>query len=392
MPNVFVSHQPLLNAQGKIVAIRLTLYPDNEATTSDVAMTLKELHACWPASDQQIFLDFTHCLIDNNLLAWEIPENTTIEVPSQALTGQGSEEFVAALKVLKPSLCLLCDDTADQAALETGLHFRYIACNAQNLTPPQLKLFVLKTQAIGSSIAFRVGDEQAFRDCLDADIRAAACWFFKSPSAANLTKTLNPGQAQIMRVINLLRKNAEVHEIEEALKQDVTISYKLLRYISSAGFGLSCEIQSFRHAVTILGYNKLNKWLSLLLVTASKDPMAPALMHTALTRACFMEKVAHDIIGKKDDDNLFITGAFSLLDALLGVKMDKVLESMSLPEPINDTLLEKEGIYTPFLNLAKASEDGGNTIVDHATLLGISASRFNRAKMEALNFAEDMAK
>jgi EAL and modified HD-GYP domain-containing signal transduction protein len=54
-----------------------------------------------------------------------------------------------------------------------------------------------------------------------------------------------------------VRRNAEVKEIENVLKQDVALSYKLLRYINSAGFGLMCEIQSFRHAVTILGYEKL---------------------------------------------------------------------------------------------------------------------------------------
>ena len=74
--------------------------------------------------------------------------------------------------------------------------------------------------------------------------------------------------------------------------------------------------------MTILGYNKLNKWLSLLLATASKDPMAPALMHTALTRARLMEVLAQGLVDRQEYDNLFITGAFSVLDALLGVYMD----------------------------------------------------------------------
>ncbi len=130
--------------------------------------------------------------------------------------------------------------------------------------------------------------QQDFKACLDAGMNAAASWFFKQPASAP-AKQLNASQAQIVRVLNLVRKNAEVKEIEAALKQDVALSYKLLRYINSAGFGLSCEVQSFKHAVTILGYDKLNKWLSLLLATASKDPMAPALMHTALTRARLME-------------------------------------------------------------------------------------------------------
>ena len=219
---------------------------------------------------------------------------------------------------------------------------------------------------------------------------AAASWFFKNQTRPQ-AKTLNAGQAQIVRVLNLVRKNAEVKEIEAALKQDVALSYKLLRYINSAGFGLSCEIQSFRHAVTILGYDKLNKWLSLLLATASKDPMAPALMHTALTRARLMEILAHGLVEPSEYDNLFITGAFSMLDALLGVSMDKALESMSLPEPISDALLGNGGLYAPFLELAITSEGSdGNALAEQAGLLGLSAEQFNRAQIQALAFADTM--
>ena len=105
-------------------------------------------------------------------------------------------------------------------------------------------------------MAINVRDSQGFQDCLDAGVNAAASWFFKHPTKAP-AKALSPGQAQIVRVLNLVRKNADIKEIEAALKQDVALSYKLLRYINSAGFGLSCEVQSFRHAVTILGYLSL---------------------------------------------------------------------------------------------------------------------------------------
>jgi EAL and modified HD-GYP domain-containing signal transduction protein len=239
-------------------------------------------------------------------------------------------------------------------------------------------------------VAFNVFDGQNFQTCLDAGVNAAASWFFKHPTRAP-AKALNPGQAQIIRVLNLVRKNADIKDIETALKQDVALSYKLLRYINSAGFGLSCEIQSFRHAVTILGYDKLNKWLSLLLATASKDPMAPALMHTALTRARLMELLAHGLVERQEYDNLFITGAFSMLDALLGVSMDKVLGSMSLPESICDALLGKGGVYGPFLELAKVSEgEDGRALAEQAAMLGLSADQFNRAQMQALAFADTM--
>ncbi|MQM35372.1 MAG: histidine kinase, partial [Candidatus Accumulibacter phosphatis] len=168
-------------------------------------------------------------------------------------------------------------------------------------------------------------------------------------------------------------------------------SYKLLRYINSAGFGLSCEIQSFRHAVNMLGYDKLNRWLSLLLATASKDPMAPALMYTAVLRGRLMELLSAGLVDKAEYDNLFITGAFSLLDVLLGVSMEQALDAMRLPDPICDALLGNGGRYQPFLELALSSEgDQGERIAEQAAMLGLTADQFNRAQLQAQAFAEAM--
>ena len=389
MSEVFISRQPLVNRQSKIIATRLTLHSDGRASTTDLARTLEALAEHWPRGEKLVFVNCASMTPEAGLLQWAMPENATLEVDSAALLGPSGSEFVAALRASQPSLCLAFDAQA-KTALSTGLQFRFIAFDARHITPTQLKSLAAQTQSYGIGVAVNVFDREGFQACLDAGVNAAASWFFKQPSGTP-AKALNPAQAQIVRVLNLVRKNADVKDIEAALKQDVALSYKLLRYINSAGFGLSCEIQSFRHAVTILGYDKLNKWLSLLLATASKDPMAPALMHTALTRARLMELLGKGLVDKQEYDNLFITGAFSMLDALLGVSMDKVLESMSLPESICDALLGRGGLYAPFLDLARVSEgEDGQAIADQAGMLGLSAEQFNSAQLQALAFAETM--
>ncbi len=389
MPDVFISRQPLVNRQSKIIATRLTLHFDDGATTKDAARTLDALTEFWPQGEKLVFINCGATPCDAALLEWQTPGNATLELHSASILGEGAADFISALQAAQPSLCLTFDAQA-KAALSAGIPFRFISFDAQRFTPAQLKSLATQTQPFGIGVAMNVFDAQSFQACLDAGVNAAASWFFKHPTTAP-AKVLNPGQAQIIRVLNLVRKNADVKDIEAALKQDVALSYKLLRYINSAGFGLSCEVQSFRHAVTILGYNKLNRWLSLLLATASKDPMAPALMHTALTRARLMEVLAQGLVNAQEYDNLFITGAFSMLDALLGISMDKVLESMSLPEPICDALLGNGGAYGPFLDLAKVSEgEDGKVLAEQAGMLGLSADQFNRAQMQALAFADTM--
>lgn len=389
MPDVFISRQPLVNRQSKIIATRLTLHLDAQSGTKDAAQILNSLADAWPVSEKPIFVSCGDTPCDIGLLDWSIPQNATIELGSAPFIDARAGEFLAALQTQQPALCLDFDAHAAQA-VGSGAQFRFIAFDAKALTPAQLKVLATKTQPYGIGVAFNVDNAAEFQACIDAGMNAAASWFFKFPTTTK-AKALNPGQAQIVRVLNLVRKNAEVKEIETALKNDVALSYKLLRYINSAGFGLSCEIQSFRHAVTILGYDKLNKWLSLLLATASKDPMAPALMYTALTRARLMELLAHGLVDRSEYDNLFITGAFSLLDALLGVGMEQALDAMHLPEPISDALLGNGGLYGPFLDLAIACEgNNGAAIAEQAGMLGLSADQLNRAQLQALAFADTM--
>ena len=99
------------------------------------------------------------------------------------------------------------------------------------------------------------------------------------------TKTIRPSQAIIIQLINLVRKRGQFRRIEELLKKDPTLSFNLLRFINSSGFGLSCEITSFRHAVMILGLKKLFRWAALLLTTSRASGTAPAIGTTAVVRA-----------------------------------------------------------------------------------------------------------
>ena len=136
---------------------------------------------------------------------------------------------------------------------------------------------------------------------------------------------------------------------------------------------------------------KLHKWLSLLLVTASKDPTAPAVMQAAIVRGRFMEIIGAGFFDKSELDNLFIAGAFSLLDVLLGTSMEAILEEMHLPEGVTDALLQKDCVYKPFLDLAVASEsDSDTSLAAISASLQLETSQVNQAQMQALSFADNL--
>ncbi|MBK6632378.1 MAG: HDOD domain-containing protein [Betaproteobacteria bacterium] len=374
---ILISREPVLNRSRAITATRLAIRaPAGPAACAQFAAELNRLAEAWPQA-RTVFVGLGGVAPDKGLLDWQVPQNAMIEIPAAALNNPATLEMVQQLQAAGVSMCL--DGYSAGMALPADADFRFLLANATANT----------AGAPGLLIAKGLVDNAQFDACIQKGFGGAAGWYFLK--GVTPAKKLNPGQAQTIRLLNLVRANADVKEIEAALKQDVALSVKLLRYINSAGFGLAVEIQSFRHAVTMLGYEKLNKWLSLLLVTSSKDAAAPALMQAAIARGRFMELTAKDYVDKNELDNLFITGAFSLLDILLGVLMETALADMHLPDTINDALVSGSGPYAPFLALARAGEQNDyDRFSAQAAELQLDAATINHAQLEALSFADSL--
>ncbi len=366
-----ITREPVINQHRRITANRLIVHADS---VEQAVSSLDGLADVWP-EQHMVSVSLHHLLPDRALLEWLVPANTMLEIPTAAL---GYPEVQALLPELAGQNFQFNLSWYQGQALPPELAWRFVLVDARHdplpLDPP------------GLTLAWGLPDLQAFDAAIEKGYTGASGWFFLD--GLPLASTLAPSQHQIIQVLNLIRKNAEIREIEALLKQDVALSYKLLRYINGACFGLRCEIQSFRHALTILGYDKLWKWLSMLLVSASRDSSAAALMQTSIVRGRFMENIAASFFPADELDNLFITGAFSLLDLLLGTDMPKALSRMQLPGPVHETLLGQNGIYTPFLQLAGALEAQSKLgLQEAAAELHLTADQINRAHLEALCFA-----
>ncbi len=375
--NVLISREPVLNRSRAITATRLVAHATPGAgACAQIAQGLNRLAQAWPAA-RTVFVSLGGIAPDAGLLDWQMPPNAMIEIPAAALGNPATQALMHSLQQAGVPMCL--DGFSAGMALAAGTDFRFLLADATaNIAG-----------APGLLLAKGLQDNAQFDACIHKGFGGAAGWFFLK--GVMPAKKLNPNQAQTIRLLNLVRANADIKEIEAALKQDVALSVKLLRYINSAGFGLAVEIQSFRHAITMLGYDKLNKWLSLLLVTSSKDAAAPALMQAAIARGRFMELTAAGYVDKSELDNLFITGAFSLLDILLGVLMETALADMHLPDTINDALISGSGPYAPFLALAQASEQADYTrYAAQAAELQLDPATVNHALLEALAFADSL--
>jgi c-di-GMP-related signal transduction protein len=400
--HAFIGRQPVIDAGQNIVGYELLYRRDADAgeagigtageldTTlaadvSVIANALTNMGTDWLLGDKLAFINVSPAALRYvDLLR---PDRVVLETPATA--GAATMTHLAALRSRGFRLCL--DDLAN---VDTPLLAiaDYVKLDLQRLQGGEFAKLVGALAARGTRIiAKRVETAEQFEACRKLGVKHFQGFYFARPVTCRV-KTIHAAHANLVRLMQLTHAHAALPEIENVLKRDVAISFKLMRYINSAGFGLSCEITSFRHAVTLLGYDKLYRWLSLMLMTAVRTAGGAALARTAVTRGRMAELLGTAYFEPEDRDNLFIVGMFSLLDAMLEMPMAEIQEQLKLPEKIGDALLTRSGIYGPFIDLVEACE-GTNLqrIVEISAGLQISAASCNRAHLEALSWAEALA-
>jgi EAL and modified HD-GYP domain-containing signal transduction protein len=284
-----------------------------------------------------------------------------------ALRG-ASLEFIAQNEPLLPCIGYFLLDYDDQAFTEIVKLLNY-------------------RQPAAFVVAEKVPDWAAFDVCASQNSLS----FFENlcctPRSNLALKKLSSGAQQIVQLMQMVRENVDIRHLEKVLQSDATLSFQLLRYINSASFGLSVEIQSLKHAVAMLGYTPLFRWLTLMLARTSLDGFSPALLKVSIVRGRFAELLARDFFSKDEAENLFLVGMFSRLDHLLGIPIEQVLKDVMLPEPVNQALITRSGIYGPFLALAEVSERQSGAAADLAASLLITPERVNQAHLSALVWA-----
>jgi c-di-GMP-related signal transduction protein len=397
----FIVREPLVNPQERVLGYELS-WQKNALTGSapsdddivDLAGFVAEQLATEDAptllGDQVIFLEATPAFLTNDALNTLPAKGTVIALRAPDLSDEDTVGLIRDTHAKGYGISLRGVNlaTLDRSMLQHVTHLE-VPINAPDFAT-QVQLFRGWNQLSVRMVARQVSSWQAYDVCAQLGLYSFVGNLHLTPRPGNRTHDLNPAQAMILQLMDMVRKNADVRQLEGVLKRDAALSYKLLRYINSAGFGLGCEIQSLKHAVTMLGYSPLYRWLALLLATSTTSGYSPVLMQTAVIRGRFAELIGSTYLPKNEAENLFVAGMFSLLDKLLGVPMEDVLEKIQLSESVTQALLSREGIYGPFLALAEACELNSPDIDSMATSLCVSASQVNEAQMAALAWAQTL--
>lgn len=195
---------------------------------------------------------------------------------------------------------------------------------------------------------------------------------------------------QMRLVAALNQPSVSLSAIEDLLKHDASLSYRVLRSVNSAGFGLRREIHSIREALLLLGLDQVRKWSSIwALAGLNKGPSELVTMTVIRARCC-------ELIGQALDrsDNgaaYFLLGLCSLLDVLLGHPMETVTRELPLDPEIHAALLGKTNTARRTLDAVVHYEQGRwEEAAAIATALGLDADSLPDAYADALGWARKL--
>lgn len=202
----------------------------------------------------------------------------------------------------------------------------------------------------------------------------------------------DPHKVQLLNLMRLVQSDAENNEIAEGLKQDPLLTFRILRYLNSPALGLSHRIESINQAITILGRQRLTRWLAVLLFSVREPDFSDwLLVESALTRGRLMEVLGAEVMPHEAHDALFLTGIFSCLDRLLRRPMAEALALLPISDHVENALLNGSGPYASLLALAKASETFDlERISIAAESAGLEADKVNRALLAATAWASEV--
>ena len=390
LDQVVLGASTLFDAKRAPVAAHMTVFPQRPDAAIDAAGLLQVIDVIAPPEGGPLMLSVANEAGLRAVLAAPTAPHLMIEVPGFMLS---DPELATTLqeRVATGLSLVLGGRVPDNAPQHLWQMFRAVTvdrANIRNPLPaglggrPLLRYFVGADGPAMSAGALKAG------------FSAVVGWpVGDAPGADSKAKPVPAGVTTVVDLMQRVDRQEPAEKLEAVVRNDPTLAFRLMRYLNSPGFGLSVEISSFRHALMILGYQRLKRWLALLVTSAIDDPDMKPLMQLAVRRGLLMEEIARPGGDDALRNELFICGVFSTLDRMIGQSFEQLLKTIPVQESVANALVHDTGPCAPFLALARAVEtESAYDIRECAEALMLSVGDVNRALAKSLVHAHSLTK
>lgn len=234
-------------------------------------------------------------------------------------------------------------------------------------------------------LAEKVETEEDYKEAVGYGYSYFQGYFFCKPVIIS-GKDISGYKLTYINLINELDKNdVNIKNIEKLIKNDVSLSYKLLKAVNSAQYSFKRKITSIGDAIMIIGIKELRKWIFIITLQNMGEGSIDELVKLSLLRASFGELLSQKIQFEISSFDVFLAGMFSLIDALMNMPIENILSELPVSKDVKDALLEKDNIISELLKLIIKYENGDWEAVNELVeKFGLDEEFVSQCYLEAL--------
>ncbi|NOX32568.1 MAG: HDOD domain-containing protein [Deltaproteobacteria bacterium] len=367
--DIFVARQPVFTGQKKIFGYELLFrlgsenaFPDIDgdiATSNVLANTffsfeLKEILGNKPGLinfTKDLILKKTPLLFPQKHIIIEVLENIEPE-----------KKIIDSLKLFKKKgFTIALDDFIYHEKFQPMMELCHIIKFDLIETPLESLADIVKSIQTDYDItllAEKVETYDEFELAKKMGFNLFQGYFFARPEVLS-KKDISSGQITKLKLVDEAgRKELDFKKIETFIKKDVSVSFKLLKFINSAYFGRPTPVNTIKDAITYLGIDELRKFINIVAVSNLNKDKPNELIRSSVIRARMCEQCGSLVKTHFTTDELFTLGLFSFMDAMLDRKMKDILKNISFSNKIKTALLGKDKDFQKILNIIISFEQG----------------------------------
>lgn len=393
--DVFVGRQPIYDRRLGVVGYELLFRaggqaesaefadPD-QASTQVILNTFVEIGLEQLVGDKPAFLNLTRSFLLGEY-SFPFPRNRVVLEILESI--EVDDSVVAAVRGLtQRGYQIALDDFTNHPRLRPLLELADIVkldvlqCDRREL---QARVAELRRHDV-RLLAEKIETQEMYEFCHDEGFDYFQGYFLCRPKTVGV-QVVRAGRLASLRLLSRVQDPAiHLDELEQIIRQDVGLSFKLLRLVNSAFHTLPVQIQSIRQTLLLLGLQRIRAWASLLLL-AGIEEKPQELMVTAMVRARMCERLGV-ARGDSNVDAYFTAGLFSALDAIMDMPLEEVLRELPLSGELADALLRGAGRIGEAVACVVAYERGE---WERVALSGIDSDHIARAYLEAVRWATE---
>jgi len=394
------ARQPIFDAHERVFGYELLFRSGFEncftGTNGDLAtsrvldaLMLENLETLWHR--ERAFINFTSNALLNGLATLLPPRTLTVEILENV---KPDPPVVAAcLKLRKLGYQIALDDVTSLGRQEAFLDLANFVKVDFSLTDDkrQREIAHRLRQRNVKLMAEKVQTSEQFKQAASWGYHYFQGFFFCEPQVIS-AREIPAFKVSYLQLLQAVYRSAlDFREIERTLRQDVALSYRLLRYLNSPLFGFRAEIRSLRQAISLLGEQCLRRWVVLLSTMMLASDKPEELLVTSLTRARFCELLSARLAGRDDVADFFLVGLFSLIDTMLDRPMEEVLQGIDLASEIKVALLGGHNLHRQIYQCVLALEQADwKTLAERSGNLGLNDQFVARCYLQAIEWANEV--